>query len=95
MDYKSDEELILKIKYLNENESAYLDFIAQPIFVANQITEYFDESRLRGFFASIFSGPRKSRSKGIWKFIGRSIRFNKMILGRVKKKLGYTERVWY
>jgi hypothetical protein len=95
LDYKSDEELIAEIKYLNENESAYRDFIGQPIFVNNQLSEYFDKNRLQKFFEKIFTGPRKSKSKGIRKYIGRSIRFNKMILGRVKKKLGYTERVWY
>ncbi|EAZ82446.1 glycosyltransferase family 10 domain-containing protein [Algoriphagus machipongonensis] len=95
LDYKSDEELIAEIKYLNENHSAYNEFIAQPIFTNNQFTEYFDESRLVKFFEKIFNGPSESRSKGIRKYIGLSLRFNKMIYSRIKKKLGYTGRVWY
>lgn len=95
LDYNSDEDLIAEVKYLNENESAYLDFIAQPIFNNNQLTEYFDESRLQGFFERIFNGHRKSKSQGIRKYLGRLFRFHKMILGRLKKNLGYTERAWY
>lgn len=95
LDYKSDEELIEAIKNLNENPSAYYDFIAQPIFINNQFTEYFDEYRLRKFFERVFDGSRKSRSKGVRKLIGKSIRLYKMISGRLRKKLGYSERIWY
>lgn len=95
MDFNSDEELIAQIKYLNENITAYRNFIAQPIFTNNELTEYFDENRLLSFFEKIFSGPKETRSKGIRKYIGQFIRFKKMIIGLMKKKMGYAERVWY
>lgn len=37
MDFESDEALISRIKYLEENEDAYCDFIMQPIFNNNII----------------------------------------------------------
>jgi hypothetical protein len=95
MDFKSDEELIAKIKFLHENPDAYQEFISQPIFINNQLTEYFDENRLRTFFETIFTRQRQTRVKGFRKLVGRSLRFKKMMEARIKRKLGYTQRVWY
>lgn len=95
MDFKSDDELIANIKFLNENPEEYKKFISQPIFINNELTEYFDENRLRIFFEKIFSGKRQTRVKGFRKLLGKSIRFKKMIEFRIKKKLGFSERIWY
>lgn len=95
MDYNSDEQFIARIKELNEDHQAYQDFIRQPILSDNQFTEYFEEDRLRGFFEMIFSGPRKSGSKGIRMFLGKSFRNLKKIENKLKNRIGGFERVWY
>lgn len=95
LDFKSDEDLIERIKFLNENEDAYRDFIRQPIFKNNQFTEYLDEERLRTFFEMIFTGPKLTKSKGIKKQVGILLRNIKKLESTVKRKLGFSERIWY
>lgn len=95
LDFNSDEELIDRIKELNENSEAYHNFVKQPIFSDNKLTEYFDENRLIHFFERVFSGPTNTSSKGIRKVFGQSIRNFKKLESRFKSKIGGFERVWY
>lgn len=95
LDFKSDEDLIDRIKFLNENEAAYREYINQPIFINNQFTEYFEEERLRSFFERIFSGLKVTKSKGIKKQVGILLRNIKKWEYRVKYKIGFSERIWY
>ncbi|AMQ57490.1 glycosyltransferase family 10 domain-containing protein [Algoriphagus sanaruensis] len=94
-DFDSDEAMIQRIQELNENEEAYQDFIKQPIFNGNQLTEYFDQERLLIFFEQVFEGPKITRSKGIKKSIGLGIRQTKIWESKIKRKIGGFERVWY
>lgn len=95
IDYASDDEFISRIKFLNENHSAYQDFIEQPIFIGNQFTTYFDIERLRVFFERIFNGSTHTRSKGLRKVIGLVIRQKLVLESKIKKRIGGYERVWY
>lgn len=95
LDFNSDEEFIARIRELNEDPEAYQTFIRQPIFSDNQLTMYFDENRLIHFFERIFSGPKKTSSKGFRKVFGQTIRNFKKLESRVKNKLGEFDRVWY
>lgn len=95
LDFKSDNELIDRIKFLNENEEAYRDFIDQPIFVNNQLTEYFNGERLRLFFEKIFNGTSQTRSKGLRKAKGLLIRQILILESKIKRRIGGYERVWY
>jgi alpha(1,3/1,4) fucosyltransferase len=95
LDFPSDEAFIARIKFLNENETAYQEFIHQPIFSNNEFTEYFDEDRLRRFFTKIFEGPKETKSKGIRKSLGIALRNLKKLEARVKIKLRMEERIWY
>lgn len=69
-DFVSDEDLINRIIFLDNNEEAYKEMIQQPIFIGNIPSEFFDEFRLVDFFKKIFSGETKTRSKGLIKQIG-------------------------
>ncbi|TDQ19583.1 glycosyl transferase family 10 (putative fucosyltransferase) [Algoriphagus boseongensis] len=93
--FASDEAMIQRIRELNENEEAYKDFIKQPIFNGNQLTEYFDQERLRIFFEQVFEGPKTTRSIGVKKSIGLGIRQTKIWESKIKRKIGGFERVWY
>jgi alpha(1,3/1,4) fucosyltransferase len=74
LDYKSDEELIERVKYLNENKEAYLEFISQPVFNNNVPNSYLREENIQFFFNKIFSGSRQTKSKGAKKQIGIALR---------------------
>ena len=74
VDYNSDEELIEKIKYLDENQEAYLQFISQPVFNNNEPNSYFSEESIESFFNKIFTGPKKTKSKGAKKKLGIALR---------------------
>lgn len=95
LDFKSDEDLIDRIKLLNENETAYREYINQPIFINNQFTEYFEEERLRSFFERIFSGLKVTKSTGIKKQVGIFLRNIKKLESRIKQKMDFSERIWY
>ncbi|MBN7812952.1 hypothetical protein J0A68_18490 [Algoriphagus sp. H41] len=69
-DFDSDEALIERIAYLNENQLAYQEFISQPVFVGNEPTEFFDEQRIQSFFGRVFSGPIKTSKIGLSQSIG-------------------------
>lgn len=69
-DFRTDEDLIDKIKFLNENHDEYLKFISQPIFNSNIENKYLDEARVKNFFEGIFIGNKKSNSVGLRKLIG-------------------------
>jgi hypothetical protein len=70
MDFESDEALIARIKYLEENEGAYYDFIKQPIFNDNIISIYFDQARIKDFFEQIFSGSKQTEVRSFRKTVG-------------------------
>lgn len=70
LEFKSDEELIERIRYLDLNEDAYLEFISQPIFNNNEANLYFNEKRIQSFFYKIFAGPTATTSIGIRKRLG-------------------------
>lgn len=95
LDFQSDEAFIEKIKFLNEDEEAYKEFIQQPILNQNQLGIYFDQERLRLFFEKIFNGRSQTRSKGLRKAKGLIIRQILILESKIKKRIGGYERVWY
>jgi hypothetical protein len=74
LEFTSDEEFIKRIKYLDENPDAYLEFISQPVFNNNEPNSYLKEANIQFFFNKIFSGSRKTKSKGAKKQIGIALR---------------------
>lgn len=73
-DYNSDDELIERIRYLNENYEAYLEFVSQPVFNKNEPNSYLREENIQLFFNKIFTGDKKTKSIGTKKNIGIALR---------------------
>ncbi|MEB2778324.1 glycosyltransferase family 10 [Algoriphagus sp. D3-2-R+10] len=95
LNFETDEAFIEKIKFLNEDEEAYKEFILQPILNGNQLSVYFDQERLRSFFEKIFNGTFQTRSKGLRKAKGLVIRQILILESKIKRRIGGYERVWY
>ncbi len=74
LDYNSDEELIERVRFLNENQEAYLEFISQPVFNNNEPNSYLREENIQMFFNKIFTGATKTKSIGAKKNIGIALR---------------------
>jgi len=83
--FKSDEDMISYVLYLDQDNEAYQRFIKQPIFVDNLSTIFFDENRVYQFFATIFAGSFQTKSIGFRKKIGILIRKKRNFVKKVFK----------
>lgn len=94
LDYNSDEELIQKIIFLNENHNEYIKFISQPIFTDNKINLWLDKSRIIDFYNTIFAVNHSKLTK-FKMFIGKIIWYYKQVRRKSIKKLNIdTNNPW-
>jgi hypothetical protein len=63
-DYETFEEVVNLIKYLDNNDEAYIKMANEPLFISNKIPENLSEEKIAAFFFDIIKqGPRLSKRR--------------------------------
>lgn len=62
-DFKNFDEVVKKVKEIDENNELYKSILSEPAFINNQISTRFQEEKLINFFISIFDQEKKNARK--------------------------------
>ena len=69
-DYGSDEALIERIIELDQDDDQYLEYLRQPLFYDNRLSEAYDRQRLLDQFEMIFESEKRPVARSIPKYLG-------------------------
>ncbi|MCH4823782.1 glycosyltransferase family 10 [Gramella lutea] len=87
--FKNFDEVVKKVKEIDQNEELYNSILSEPVFIKNRIPEEFSEERLIVFFRSIFDqnleDARKRPLYGTTKKYENEIRNRKTSVSILKK----------
>lgn len=86
-DYESIEEVIEKVKEVDNNDLLYLEMINKPSFNMNKFPEYLEEDYILSFFQNIFQQPyEKAFRRTLYGFSGK---YTEVYNQRVKDASAY------